>query len=75
VRELGVCLAHALVDRNLASVRGRVQGYRAARPIEPYPAELFAGGGGPSAIAQLRARARRRNTLRRQRATSGGPSG
>jgi N-acetylglucosaminyl-diphospho-decaprenol L-rhamnosyltransferase len=67
VRELAVCLAHALVDRNLASVRGRVRGYRAAAPTESYPAELFAGGGGPSAVEQLRARARRRLTLRRQR--------
>ena len=67
VRELGVCLAHALVDRNLASVRGRVRGYRAARPTEAYPAELFAAGGGPTAMEQLRARARRRLALRRQR--------
>jgi N-acetylglucosaminyl-diphospho-decaprenol L-rhamnosyltransferase len=68
VREIGVCLAHAVVDRNLASIRGRAQGYRAARPTEAYPAELFAEGGGPSAMAQLRARVRRRLTLRRQRA-------
>jgi hypothetical protein len=67
VRELGVCVAHAVVDRNLAGVRGRVQGYRAARPTCSYPAELFAAGGGPSAMAQLRARVRRRRTLRRQR--------
>jgi GT2 family glycosyltransferase len=66
VRELGVCLAHALVDRNLASVRGRVQGYRAARPTEPYPAELFAEGRGPSASSQLGVRIRRRLKLRRQ---------
>lgn len=69
VRELGVSLAHALVDRNLAGVRGRVRGYRAARPTEPYPAELFAEGGGPNAVDQLRARVRRRLTLRRQRAS------
>jgi GT2 family glycosyltransferase len=75
VRELGVCVAHALVDRNLAGVRGRVRGYRAARPTEPYPAELFAGGGGPSAIAQLRARVRRRLTLRRQRSSRRSISG
>jgi N-acetylglucosaminyl-diphospho-decaprenol L-rhamnosyltransferase len=67
VREIGVCLAHALVDHNLASVRGRVQGYRAARPTEPYPAELFADGRGPSASAQLGARVGRRLKLRRQR--------
>ena len=68
VREIGVCVAHALVDRNLASVRGRAQGYRAALPSESYPAELFIAGGGPSAIEQLRARVCRRLTLRRQRA-------
>lgn len=70
VREIGVCLAHAIVDRNVASIRGRVRGYRAARPTEPYPAELFAEGPGPSAIAQLSVRVRRRRTLRRQRTNS-----
>ncbi len=74
VRELGVCAAHALVDRNLAGVRGRVQGFRAASPTELYPAELFADGGGPSAVAQLRGRVRRRLTLRRQRSANGEPS-
>jgi N-acetylglucosaminyl-diphospho-decaprenol L-rhamnosyltransferase len=66
MREIGVCTAHALVDRNLASVRGRIRGYRAATPTYPYPAELLAAGG-PSALAQLRHRVRRRLTLRRQR--------
>ena len=66
VREIGVCTAHALVDRNLASVRGRIRGYRAATPTEPYPAELLPGGG-PSAVTQLRNRIRRRVKLRRQR--------
>jgi len=66
VREVGVCTAHALVDRNLASVRGRVRGYRAATPTYPYPAELLVDGG-PSAVAQLRNRVRRRLNLRRQR--------
>jgi N-acetylglucosaminyl-diphospho-decaprenol L-rhamnosyltransferase len=66
VRELGVCVAHALVDRNIASVRGRVRGYRAATSTYPYPAELLAEGG-PSAVAQLRTRVRRRLNLRRQR--------
>jgi N-acetylglucosaminyl-diphospho-decaprenol L-rhamnosyltransferase len=66
VREIGVCAAHALVDRNLASIRGRVRGYRAATPTYAYPAELLADGG-PSAVAQLRTRVRRRLNLRRQR--------
>jgi N-acetylglucosaminyl-diphospho-decaprenol L-rhamnosyltransferase len=68
-REVGVCLAHALVDRNLASVRGRVRGYRAASPTEPYPAELLTDRG-PSALEQLRARVRRRLNLRRQRTSA-----
>ncbi len=66
VREIGVCAAHALVDRNLASVRGRVRGYRAATPTFPYPGELLVDRG-PSAAAQLRNRVRRRLNLRRQR--------
>ena len=66
VREIGVCTAHALVDRNLASVRGRVRGYRAATPTYPYPSELLVDRG-PSAVAQLRNRVRRRLNLRRQR--------
>jgi N-acetylglucosaminyl-diphospho-decaprenol L-rhamnosyltransferase len=64
-REFGVCTAHAVVDRNLASVRGRVRGYRAATPTYRYPAELLVDGG-PSAVAQLRNRVRRRLNLRRQ---------
>ena len=67
VRELGVCLAQAIVDRNLASVRGRVRGYRTALPTEPYPGDLL-GPDSPSAYAQLKRRARRRLNLRRQRA-------
>ena len=66
VREIGVCAAHALVDRNLASLRGRVQGYRAATPTYPYPVGLSVDAG-PSALAQLGNRARRRLNLRRQR--------
>ena len=66
VREIGVCTAHALVDRNLASIRGRIRGYRAASPTYPYPADLLVDRG-PSAVAQLRHRVRRRLNLRRQR--------
>ena len=69
VRELSVCVAHALLDRNLASVRGRVQGYRAASPTEPYPAELLSTRG-VTAAEQLAKRVRRRRSVRRQRRSS-----
>ncbi|MGH2963132.1 MAG: glycosyltransferase family 2 protein, partial [Solirubrobacterales bacterium] len=32
-----VCAGQAVVDRNLGGVRGRIRGYRAARPSEPFP--------------------------------------
>ena len=35
-----LCAGQAIVDRNVAGLRGRVDGYRAAAPTEPYPAEL-----------------------------------
>lgn len=63
-RELGVCVAQAIVDRNLAGVRGRVRGLRAARPTEPYPGELLLGGGADT-FAALRRRAARRVRMRR----------
>jgi N-acetylglucosaminyl-diphospho-decaprenol L-rhamnosyltransferase len=66
VREVPVCAAHALLDRNLASVRGRVQGYRAARATEPYPAELLSARR-VTAVEQLAKRVRRRASVRRQR--------
>jgi hypothetical protein len=66
VREVPVCAAHALLDRNLASVRGRVRGYRAARATEPYPAELLSARR-VTAVEQLAKRVRRRASVRRQR--------
>ena len=35
-----LCAGQAIVDRNVAGLRGRLDGYRAAVPTEPYPAEL-----------------------------------
>jgi N-acetylglucosaminyl-diphospho-decaprenol L-rhamnosyltransferase len=64
VRELSVCAAHAVLDRNLASVQGRLRGYRAAQPTERYPAELLRGRR-VSAIEQLAKRVRRRRSVRR----------
>jgi GT2 family glycosyltransferase len=65
LREIPVCAAHAIVDHNLASVRGRVRGHLAARPTEAYPGDLL-NGRGASALEQLRLRVRRRRRLRHQ---------
>jgi N-acetylglucosaminyl-diphospho-decaprenol L-rhamnosyltransferase len=67
VRELGVCVGQALVDRNLAGVRGRVRGYLTARPAEPYPGDLLPNAG-THALAALRRRVARRTRIRRSRA-------
>jgi N-acetylglucosaminyl-diphospho-decaprenol L-rhamnosyltransferase len=64
-REVSVCVAHGLMDRNLASARGRVRGYVAASPTESYPGDLL-GGRGASLLDQLRARIRRRRSVRRR---------
>ena len=66
-RELGVCAGQAVIDRNLAGVRGRVRGYRAARPTEPYPSELLPEAG-TDTLAALRRRVARRTRIRRSRA-------
>lgn len=58
-----LCAGQAIVDRNLAGLRGRLDGYRAARPTESYPVDLErapqAGAG-----ANLLRRVRRRTRLR-----------
>ena len=58
-----LCAGQAIVDRNLAGIRGRLDGYRAARPTEVYPVDLErapqAGAG-----ANLLRRVRRRSRLR-----------
>jgi GT2 family glycosyltransferase len=66
-RELGVCVGQALVDRNLAGVRGRVRGYRAARPTERYPADLLPETAITDTLVALRRRAARRARIRRRR--------
>jgi GT2 family glycosyltransferase/glycosyltransferase involved in cell wall biosynthesis len=65
VRDGVLCAGQALVDRNVAGIRGRVDGYRAARPAEPYPAELERAPQA-TALANLRRRLRRRARLRRR---------
>jgi GT2 family glycosyltransferase len=64
-RELVVSAGQAVVDRNLAGVRGRVQGLRAASPSEPYP-PADALPDPPSLAATLARRWRRRARLRRR---------
>jgi GT2 family glycosyltransferase len=61
-RELAICAGQAVVDRNLAGVRGRVNGLRAASP-HPYP-EGALDREGPSLAASLARRWRRRRRLR-----------
>jgi GT2 family glycosyltransferase/glycosyltransferase involved in cell wall biosynthesis len=74
-RELALCVGQALVDRNLAGVRGRLQGYRAATDREHYPDQLRAAGA-PGPVADLRRRAARRARLRsRGDGTAAGPAG
>jgi N-acetylglucosaminyl-diphospho-decaprenol L-rhamnosyltransferase len=63
-RELAICAGQAVADRNLAGVRGRLRGYRAARGSEIYPAGLVSAS--PSLAATVWRRVRRRVTLRRR---------
>jgi N-acetylglucosaminyl-diphospho-decaprenol L-rhamnosyltransferase len=64
-RELSVSVGQAFVDRNMGGVRGRVQGLRAGRPSEAYPAaELLPDP--PSLATTLGRRWRRRARLRRR---------
>ncbi len=70
-RELALCAGQAVLDRNLAGVRGRVQGYRAATTLQRYPGglELERASG---AIETLRRRAARRRRLRTTATPTGG---
>jgi GT2 family glycosyltransferase len=62
-RELAICAGQAVVDRNIAGVRGRVNGMRAAAP-RGYPVRALQDEG-PSLTASLLRRWRRRMRLRR----------
>jgi N-acetylglucosaminyl-diphospho-decaprenol L-rhamnosyltransferase len=64
-REAYLSAGQALVDRNLGGVRGRVQGWRAAEPSEPYPSAALPPDP-PSLPSTLRRRWRRRARMRRQ---------
>ncbi len=66
-----VCVGQLVVDRSLAGVRGRVRGYRAARPGAPFPSEALAeGGAGDGMLRTLRRRASRRARLRASAASA-----
>ena len=73
VRELVICVGQAAIDGNAAGVRGRLDGYRAAKgaPKHPYPADVVLPFGGAGALRTLRRRLRRRAALRK-RANAGG---
>ena len=62
VREGVLCAGQAIVDRNVAGVRGRIDGYRSAVELERYPEGIGLEASG--AAETLRRRARRRSRLR-----------
>jgi GT2 family glycosyltransferase/glycosyltransferase involved in cell wall biosynthesis len=64
VREAVLCAGQAVVDRNLAGVRGRLRGYREAPASERYPEALGLGATQGGVVANLARRARRRSRLR-----------
>jgi N-acetylglucosaminyl-diphospho-decaprenol L-rhamnosyltransferase len=65
VREVPQAAIQSLVDRNLGSVRGRVNGLRASAPSEPYPPPEVLGD--PASLgAMVGRRWRRRARLRRR---------
>jgi GT2 family glycosyltransferase len=70
VREAALCAGQAVIDRNLAGLRGRIRGYRSAEPLERYPVDLPTLGS-RGAFATLRRRARRRARLRARDASPG----
>lgn len=65
-RELALLAGQALIDRNVAGLRGRVRGWRAAQPEEPFPAAIAAAGGGAPFGRNLARRLGRRRRLARR---------
>ncbi len=63
-REGILCAGQAVVDRNLAGVRGRIRGYRSAPASERYPEALGLGATNAGVVENLARRARRRGRLR-----------
>ena len=70
VREAVLCAGQAIFDRNVAGVRGRLRGYRAAVELERYPDGIGLDRG-TGAAETLRRRARRRSRLRSRPAARG----
>jgi glycosyltransferase involved in cell wall biosynthesis len=71
-----ICLGQVAIDRNVAGFAGRVQGFRAASPAAPYPAEaLREGVPGDGAVRTLRRRLGRRARLRRSLVDADGQRG
>ncbi len=64
LREGVLCAGQAVVDRNLAGVRGRLRGYREAPATERYPEALGLGTAHDGVLGNLARRARRRSRLR-----------
>ncbi len=67
LRDGVLCAGQAVVDRNIAGLRGRLDGYRAATPVESYPVELESAPQA-GAAANLIRRVRRRSRLSRRSA-------
>lgn len=69
VRESVICAGQAVIDRNVAGVRGRVRGWRAGEGTAalPYPAEVTSAGGGSPLLRNLGRRLARRRRLAARR--------
>jgi len=66
-REAVIVGGQAVIDRTLSGVRGRVRGWRAAEPTEPFPTEVAAAGGGSPFARNLGRRLDRRRRLAARR--------
>jgi len=64
-RELVIVGGQAVIDRNVAGLRGRVRGWLAASPEHPYPAGAAAAGGGSPLLRNLARRLARRRRIAR----------
>lgn len=62
-RELPLLGGQALIDRNLAGLRGRVRGWRAATASHDFPTDAAGRGGGAPLLLNLRRRLERRRRL------------
>jgi GT2 family glycosyltransferase len=62
-RDAVICAGQAVFDRNLAGLRARVRGFRAADPRHTYPADAVSSNRRTSVLGTLARRARRRRRL------------